>query len=443
MTRTARPTAAALALGLLTLAPPQAEAAADIQRVVSPGGIEAWLVEEPAIPMVAMELSFEGGASLDPEALPGVANFLAGMLEEGAGDLDAVAFAESAQLLGARFSFDAGRDGFRVSARMLSEAKQESVELLRLALADPRFDAEPMERVRAQILSGIRSDEADPRALARDAFWSRAFPDDPYGRPVDGTLGSVAAIAPDDLEAARERLLNVDAVKIGVVGDIDAETLGPLLDDLLGELPRAAPPARGETAFEKPGGVRVVPFDAPQSTVMFGQPGPLRDDDDFIPLYVLNYVLGGGGFSSRLTEEIREKRGLAYSAYSYLLPLDRAGLWIGGVGTANERVSDSLEVIRAEWRRMAEEGVTEDELRKAKQYLTGAYPLRFDSNASIASILVGLQEAGLGRDYPEIRNDLIRAVTREDVARVAEDWMNPDALAFVVVGRPTGVDATQ
>ncbi len=434
--------AAAAAIALIA-ATPRAEAAAEIQRVISPGGIEAWLVEEPAIPMVAIEMSFGGGAARDPEGAEGVANFLAGMLDEGAGELGAVEFAESAQLLGARFSFDAGRDSFSVSARMLSEAKQESVELLRLALTQPRFDEEPMRRVRAQILSGIRSREADPDALASEAWWSAAFPDDPYGRPVEGALESVAALAPEDLEAARTRLLNPAAVKIGVVGDVSAEELGPLLDDLLGALPRSDVEPLPQTAFSKPAGVVTVPFDGPQSTVRFGHAGPLRDDEDFIPLYVLNYILGGGGFSSRLTVEVREKRGLAYSTYSYLLPLDRAGLWIGGVGTANERVGESISVIRDEWRRMAERGATEDELRRAKQYLTGAYPLRFDSNASIARILVGIQEAGLGVDYPEIRNDLIEAVTLADIARAADEWMDPDALAFVVVGQPEGLDATQ
>jgi zinc protease len=365
------------------------------------------------------------------------------MLEEGAGDLSAVEFAESAQLLGARYGFSAGRDSVSVSARMLSESLEESVDLLRLALTAPRFDDEPMRRVRGQILSSLRSEETDPNALARKSFFAAAFPDDPYGRPTDGTLDSVTAITADDLRAARETLLNRETLKVGVVGDISAARLGPLLDRLFGDLPSAPPADLPMTALSKPGGLALVDFPAPQSTVMFGHAGPLRDDPDFIPLYVLNYILGGGGFSSRLTVEVREKRGLAYSTYAYLAPLDRAGLWIGGVGTANERVGESISVIRDEWRRMAEEGPTEEELRKAKQYLTGAYPLRFDSNASIARILVGLQEAGLGIDYPERRNALVEAVSLEELRRVAAKWLKPDALAFVVVGQPDGLSATQ
>lgn len=420
-----------------------ASAAVPIQEVESPQGVVAWLVEEEAIPMVALQISFEGGASLDPEDRLGVANFLAGMLEEGAGDLDATEFAMEAQRLGARFGFDAGRDGFSVSARMLVENLDESLDLLNLALTEPRFDEEPMRRVRGQILSGIRQDMSDPGALASEAWFSAAFPDDPYGRPVEGTLESVAAIDADELRAARERLLNLETAAIGVSGDISAEALGPALDRLLEGLPRKPAAERAETEVEAEGGVTVVPFDAPQSTVLFGHTGPERDHPDFIPAYVMNYVLGGGGFSSRLTEEVREKRGLAYSTYSYLAPLDRAGVWLGGVGTANERVAESVEVIRAEWRRMAEAGVTAEELDKAKRYLTGAYPLRFDSNADIARILVGLQQEELGRDYPEIRNDLIEAVTAEEIARVAAEWLRPEDLAFVVVGEPEELPVRQ
>ncbi|PJA61095.1 MAG: peptidase M16, partial [Rhodobacterales bacterium CG_4_9_14_3_um_filter_71_31] len=186
-----------------------------------------------------------------------------------------------------------------------------------------------------------------------------------------------------------------------------------------------------------------IPFDAPQSTVIFGHEGPLRADPDFIPAYVMNHILGGGGFSSRLTTEVREKRGLAYSTYAYLAPLDRAGLYMGGVGTANERVAESLDVIRAEWRRMAEQGVTAEELQKAKQYLTGAWPLRFDGNAKIASMLVGLQRDGFGPEYLDQRNGLVEAVTLDDIARVAAQWLKPDALRFVVVGQPEGLPAIQ
>ena len=419
------------------------QATAPVQVLTSPGGVGYWLVEEHAIPMVALEISFEGGAATDPEAQTGAARFLSAMLDEGAGDLDSVAFSTQAQLLAANFSFSAGRDDFSVSARMLSDNLEDSVALLRLALTAPRFDPEPLSRVRGQILSSIRSDEADPNALASKAWFAAAFPDDPYGRPRDGTLETMAALTADDLRAAHARLLTRGGARVGVVGAIGADAAGAMVDALLGALPADPPAPLAPVTIAGAAGVTVIPFDAPQSTVIFGHEGPLRDDPDFIPAYVMNHILGGGGFSSRLTTEVREKRGLAYSTYAYLAPLDRAGLYMGGVGTANERVAESIDVIRAEWRRMAEQGVTAEELQKAKQYLTGAWPLRFDGNAKIASMLVGLQRDGFGPEYLDQRNGLVEAVTLDDIARVAAQWLKPDALRFVVVGQPEGLPAIQ
>lgn len=431
------------AVALALLAAPAAQAAADIREHVSPGGVPFWLVEERTVPMVAVEIAFDGGAVTDPAPQAGAANFLSAMLDEGAGELDSVAFSAQAQLLAANFSFSASRDAFSVSARMLSDNLDASVELLRLALNAPRFDAEPLARVRAQILSGLRSDETDPDTLASKAWFRAAFPDDPYGRPTEGTLETVAALTADDLRAAHARLLTRGGAHVGVVGAIDAAGAGRMLDALLGALPTEAPARLPMVTAAPPPGIAVVPFDAPQSTVIFGHDGPLRDDPDFIPAFVMNHILGGGGFSSRLTTEVREKRGLAYSTYAYLAPLDRAGLYLGGVGTANARVAESLDVIRAEWRRMAEQGVTGAELEAAKRYLTGAWPLRFDSNAKIAGVLVDLQRDGFGPEYVVERNALVEAVTVEDVARAARRWLKPEALRFVVVGQPEGLPVTQ
>lgn len=427
----------------LLVAPLWAQAAAPIQRVVSPGGIEAWLVEEHAIPMVALEISFDGGAALDTVGQEGAANFMAAMLEEGAGDFDAVAFAEARQTTGMRLSFGSSRESVSVSARMLTETLDDSLALLRLALHAPRFDEEPMRRVRGQILSSLRSAEANPRSLASRAWFSAAFPGDVYGRDPDGTLDSIAALTADDLHAARARLLTRTGMHVGVVGAIDAETLGPLLDTLLGDLPMGEPRAIEPVLVAVQGGLEVVPFDVPQSTVLFGHAGPMRDDPDFMAATVLNHIVGGGGFSSILMQEVRERRGLAYGAYAYLATLDRAGLWLGGVGTANDRVAESIAVIRDEWRRVAEGGITQEQLTAAQRFLTGAYPLRFDSNAAIARILVGLQRDGFPIDYPTFRNDLVEAVTLEDIHRVAALWMQPDNLFFMVVGKPQGLPATQ
>ena len=432
-----RHAATGLVAGAFLVAAPAA--ALEIEEVTTPGGAVFWLVEEPAIPMVAVEISFRGGARLDPEEKPGLANMMAALLEEGAGELDATAFAKARDDLAARMSFGAGRDGITVSARMLLEEAEASASLLSLALAEPRFDEEPVERVRGQILSGIAQDETDPNAVASRLWFARAFEGLPYAREVEGTAESVKAITRDDLVAAQKRLLTRASAIVSVVGATDAEAAGRLVDTILGGLPLGEPHAAQFEDNTPPAGVAVEELDVPQSVAIFGQRGLPRDHPDFMTAYVMNHMLGGGGFSSRLMEEVREKRGLAYGVYSYLANLDGADLLLGSVQTANERIAESIEVIRAEWRRMAEEGVTGEELEDAKRYLTGAFPLRFDSNGKIARFLVGAQEEDLGLDYINIRNDLIEAVTVEDIRRVAGELLEPDNLSIVVVGKPAGL----
>ena len=293
--------------------------------------------------------------------------------------------------------------------------------------------------MRKQILSGIAQSETDPGSIASKAWFERAFPGHAYGRPSSGTVETINAITVEDLRAAHQALYNTAELKIAIVGAIGPERAGEIVDRLIADLPNGefTPAVRAETA--PPPGVHVVQQDVPQSVAVFGHLGMLRDDPDFIPAFVMNYVLGGGSFSSRLTEEVREKRGLAYSVYSYLSAPEGAGLYLGRVQTANERVAESIEVIRAEWARMAEAGVTGEDLAKAKTYLTGSFPLRFDSNSKIANYLLFVQMEDLGIDYINKRNGLIEAVTAEDIRRVAARLLKPDELSFVVVGNPVGL----
>lgn len=427
---------------LLLLGALPARAGVDIREVTSPGGIDAWLVEDHALPFVALELRFRGGASLDPAGKRGATNLMVALLEEGAGERDARAFARATETLAARFGYDTGDDAVSVSARFLTEDRQESVDLLRDSLIDPRFDPDALERVRAQVQSVIRSNSTDPRQIAARRFDALVFGDHPYGAPLNGTAQSVAALTRDDMRAAHDAALARDRVYVSAVGDITPEDLGALLDHLLGDLPASGAPLPGPADVNLPGGVAVEPFDTPQSNVLFAQPGIKRDDPDFFAAYVLNHVLGGGGFESRLMTEVREKRGLTYGVYSYLADKDAARLWMGSVASANDRVADAIDVIRAEWARIHENGVTGKELQDAKTYLTGAYPLRFDGNAPIARIAVSMQMDGLPPDYIVNRNDMVTAVTLEDANRVARERLDPAALTFVVSGRPEGLDAT-
>ncbi len=314
--------------------------------------------------------------------------------------------------------------------------------LLRGALIEPRFDPEAVERVRGQLLSILRSDATDPDAISGKTFYSKIFSGHPYARPQGGTPDSVAGLDVAAVREAHAATMVRDRLTVSVVGDITVAELGPLLDDLFGGLPESGAPLPPVAEPATDGSLTVVDLGIPQSVVLFGQPGIARDDPDFIPAYVLDHILGGGGFGSRLTEEVREKRGLTYGISTWLAPNDFGWLYMGGFSSANARVAEALDIVRAEWRKMADEGVSEAELAAAKRYLTGAYPLRFDSNGQIASQLLYLQLAGLGLDYVNERNGLIEAVTVEDVNRVAKRLLQPDQLTFVVVGQPEGVEAT-
>lgn len=414
----------------------------EIKELTTPGGINTWLVEDHSIPFVALELRFRGGAALDLPGKRGATNLMMALLEEGSAELDSRGFARAVEGLAASFSYDTGDDGVSVSAKMLTENRAEAAALLRASLVEPRFEQADVERVRAQVISIIQSDLKDPRDISARAFDTLVYGDHPYGSSRNGTLESVAALTRDDIVTAHANALARDRLYVSAVGDITADELMVLLDELLGDLPATGAPLPLDAAPNLPGGVKVVEFDTPQSVATFAQSGIDRDDEDFFAAYVLNHILGGGGFESRLMTEVREKRGLTYGVYSYLLDMDSAQVWMGSVSSANDRVAEAVEVIRAEWARIREDGVTEAELNDAKTYLTGAYPLRFDGNGPIANIAVGMQMEGLPTDYIANRNDMVNAVTLDDVNRVAQELMDPDSLTFVVTGKPEGLETT-
>ena len=426
----------------LTLTATLAAAAVEIEEITTPGGIEAWLVNEPSIPFVALEIRIEGGASLDAPGKRGATNLMMALIEEGAGDMDARAFQTRREELAARFRFNAGDDLVSISAEVLTENRDEALALLRDALVTPRFDQDAIDRVRAQVLSGIASDAKRPNTIASNAFYAAAFPDHPYGSSMDGTVESVSGLTRDDIVAAHRAALVRDRVYVGAVGDITAEELGPLLDALLGDLPTGGPDLPPDIDFALDGGKTVIEFETPQSVALFGHSGIERADPDYLAAYILNEYLGGGG-ESVLMQEVREKRGLTYGVGTYLVPKFHAAMLIGQVASANATIAEAIEVTRAEWARVAADGMTQEELDEFKTFMTGEYPLRFDGNADIASILVGMQIIGLPSDYVLNRNDILAAVTLEDVNRVARELLRPEDLHFVVVGQPAGLETGQ
>ncbi|HEY2135867.1 MAG TPA: pitrilysin family protein [Xanthobacteraceae bacterium] len=422
---------ASLLVGLVAPA-----AATKIERVTSPGGIEFWLVQEASVPLIAMDFAFRGGASQDPADKAGVASMVAALIDEGAGDLNSKAYHERLEDKAIELGFSANRDQFTGSMRTLVENKDAAFDMMRLSLTAPRFEAPDVERMRSDILGILRRDSTNPDEMASRRWWETAFAGHPYGRPVRGTPESIAAITVDDLRAYMKDVFARDTLKIGMVGNIDAATAAAMVDKVFGGL--RAHSALRTVAIEGPQGLgRVISidFDVQQSVVMMGGAGIARKDPDFMAAFLVNHILGGGAFSSRLYREVRETRGLAYSIYSTLVPLDYTALFMTATATRGEAARQTLDVVEKEIRRLAESGPTEEELAKAKSYQKGSFPLRFDTSTKIAAQLVQMQIDDLGIDYIDKRNDLVDAVTLADVQRVAKRLLDGGMLV-TMVGRP-------
>jgi zinc protease len=425
----------AACLAMTPLAPTPSQAAAKIQHLVSPGGIEAWFVQDATVPLIAMEYSFAGGATQDPADKPGVGNMVADLIDEGSGDLDSNTFHEHLDRRAIELSFTSTRDSFRGSLRMLKDNRDEAFDLARMALTSPHFESTDVERIRTQILSGLRRDTSSPNALASRKFLEMEFGDHPYGRQSTGTLESVPTITVADMKDYVRRVLARDTLRIAVVGDVDPATLGKLLDQTFGGLPAKASltPVADVTA-SKPPQRAFIPLDVPQTVVTFGGPGFKRADPNFMAGYIVNHILGGGTLSSRLYHEVREKRGLAYSVFESLLWMDHSALFVGNTGTRADRAGETVEAINKEVRRMAEDGPTQLELDEAKSYLKGSQMLALDTSSKLASALLQYQLDKLPIDYIEKRNAIVDAVTLDDAKKAAQRLWG-QGLVTVIVGR--------
>ncbi|WP_187435960.1 M16 family metallopeptidase [Bradyrhizobium hipponense] len=431
--RAALSVATGAVLALATISPSQA--AAKIQHLISPGGIEAWFVQDATVPLIAMEYSFAGGSAQDLHDKPGVANLVGDLLDEGSGDLDSKTFHERLDRRAIELRFSAGPDTFHGSLRMLRDNKDEAFDLLRMALTSPHFDTADVERIRSQVMSGLRRDTTNPTSLASRKFLEIAFGDHPYGRQTNGKLDSVPTITVADMKDYVGRVLTKDGLKVAVVGDVDPATLGKLLDHTFGALPaKGNLVAIPDIDAAKPPQLAFVPLDVPQTVITFGGPGVKRSDPNFMAAYVVNHILGGGGLSSRLYREVREKRGLAYSVSESLLWMEHSAVFIGNTGTRADRAGDTMDVIEKEVCRIAEEGPTQKELDEAKSYFKGSQMLALDTSSKLAQALLQYQQDKLPIDYIEKRNAIVDAVTLDD-AKAAAKRLWGQGLLTVIVGR--------
>jgi zinc protease len=412
-----------------------------VHKLVSPGGVSAWVVSDSTVPMIVLSAYWKGGATSDPKGLDGVTSTFADMMTEGAGDLNSEAFKERLEDLNMSLGFSAGWDGVSMDLTTLTKNRDAAFEMARLALTAPRFEAEPLARIKRQALIGIKQRETSPGYIANVALDDAQIPGHPYAART--SVASVTAIDKAALEARRAAILARDNLQITVVGDIDDATLGRLLDKTFGALPAkaTAPPAPDVAARPGPGLiVRTLP--QPQSVILFSAPGIQDEDPDWIPLVIANYILGGGGFSSRLMDEVREKNGLVYGISTSASVRDHLATLRGSAQTKNASVARAIDMIKAEIRRLHDQGATDQEVADARTYLTGSFALALDGDAKIASVLQSYQVAGRTIDYVNRRNALIAAVTTAHVNRVIKRLFNADAFIFVVVGQPVGLHPT-
>ena len=429
--------AASLLLSIVFLTLPAvmaARAAVAIKEVRSPGGITAWLVEDYTVPIVAIRFAFPGGSTQDPAGKEGLANLMSGLFDEGAGDLDSDAFQLKLDDAGAEMRFSAGRDNFYGSMRVLADQRAEAFGLLKLAVTKPRFDQAPVDRIRSQIVAGIVAGARDPENAAQVAWSQAIYGDHPYARRNEGTEATLDTITAGDLRAQHARLFARSKLRIGVVGAIDAATLAAELDRVFGDLPaepQLSPVAKAAPKLAQEIG---VPYDLPQTSLRLAYPGIDRKDPQFFAAYLMNEVLGGGTFSSRLFEEVREKRGLAYSVGSSLINNEYSEGLVISTATRSDRAAETLEIIRREVARMAADGPTEAELEAAKKYVVGAYAINnLNSSFAIAATLVELQLDELGIDYIDRRAALINGVTLDQAHAAAKRLLSAEP-AIMVVG---------
>ena len=425
-------------LGGLALATSVPAAATQIDRVVSPGGIEAWLVEDHTVPMVVVTFAFDGGAAQDPDGKLGLASMLSDMLTEGAGPYDAAGFKTALADRSVQISFGASQAYLSGRLKTLSSERDAAFDLLRLTLAEPRLDAAALERVRAGTIATLNFQENDPGSIADDRWSEAAFPNHPYGRPIIGTKTTVGAITPADLQDLRRRTFTRDGLRVAVVGDIDAATLGPMIDRVFGGLAEKGDRQPVADIKVATAGPQTVPMPVAQAAIQLGYQALGRQEPDYFPQVVMNYILGGSTFTSRLYTAVREQRGLAYSVDSNIILLKHANVLAITAGTQAARAAESLSVIQSEIARLAKDGPTAQEVVEAKSYLIGSYPLGFASFDGLASLALQLQLAGRDRDFIDRYPGLIEAVTADQVKAVAKKLLSVENPPSIIVGTPAG-----
>ncbi len=413
----------------------------DVQVIKAPPGAEAWLVEDHTVPVISLTFSFEGGLAYDPDDKPGTGHLVSLLLDEGAGDMTSQEYQGKLEDNAINESFTAGRDAFYGSISTLSANRDLAFGLISLALTKPRFDQDAIDRMKNTAMSEIKKDLGDPSWLVARTFNGMLFEGHYYAKPGYGTLDSIASITRKDLQDYVAAQFARNVLKVSIAGDITKDEAEKAIDKIFGSLPEKADPLNVTDAQVKYGGkIILLPLDTPQTFISAGEPGIKHSDKDWHAAMVMNYILGGSSFDARLMKEIREKRGLTYGVYSMLSSTTHAGIIQVNMSASNDKVEEALRLMKESWTQMAKDGPTQEEFQNAKSYLTGALPLELTSTGEIANAMNSLQRDDMGPNYINNRNNIINALTIEDIKRVAAKLLKADNLSIVLVGKPKNIN---
>ncbi len=422
---------AGLLFGHAALANPQ------IQNWQTANGARVYFVAAPELPMVDIRVVFDAGSARDGNQ-PGLALFTSAMLEEGAAGFDADTIARRFEELGAQFSAGAYRDMATVGLRSLSKEAilQPALRTFIQVLSKPDFPTRALARVRKQMLTGLQQEQQQPESIAEKSFYRALYGDHPYASPTDGTIESVKALGKKDLRDFYHRYYVARNAVIAIVGALDEPMAKQLAEEISGGL--SAGEAAEELAQPKAlakATTHHVDYPSSQTHILMGQPGIARGDADYFSLYVGNHILGGGGFGSRITEEVREKRGLSYSAYSYFSPMHAVGPFVLGLQTRNDSAEKALAVLRETLEKFRSEGPTAKELDAAKKNITGGFPLKVDSNSDILGYIAMIGFYDLPLDYLDRFNANIEAVSVQQIRDAFQRRVDPARMVTVTVGK--------
>ncbi|MEE2694983.1 MAG: pitrilysin family protein [Pseudomonadota bacterium] len=408
----------------------------EFQKLKTESGIEFWFVEDKSIPIVSLSYSFKGGASLDHDNKAGISNLMTSLMDEGTRNLSASEFKDLMKINGMKMYFSTEKDRIDGVFQIITSQIDDGFSLFYEALNHPRFDEREIEKIKKQIEASIRIDESDIPKIASDKFNHFFFNKHSFSRKVKGTLDSITRISKDDLISFHKEAFTRNNLNIGVAGNVSERQIKKYVEMVFGKLSNAGESRRLETFPPMPSGKEFYKIETPQTTVLFGHSGLSRNDKNFFAIRIANYVLGGGGFQSRLYKNIREKRGLVYSVYSYLLSYQNDGVIIGGFRTRNKSVTETIKRVRDEWKKIERKGITKNELDDAKAYYNGSFTRNFTSTLSIAKLLQIVQYYNLGENYFEERKELIDSLKLDEINNLISEFFKSEELFFMIVGDP-------